>query len=79
MNRPMQPAPGQAAAEAAADAHYQVKRKEAIVIAAAALTLAEVIGKGLPPAGDVVTLESAFKVAEAFIVEAERRLGKLPL
>jgi len=75
MNRP----PGQAAAEAAADAHYQTKRSEAIVIAAAALTLAEVIGKGLPPADEPVTLESAFNVAEAFIAEAERRLGKLPL
>jgi hypothetical protein len=86
MNRPMQPtrpapAPGQAAAEAAADAHYQSKRVEAVTLAAAALILADTISKGLRPEdGASPRIAHAFTLAEAFIGEAEQRLGgKLPL
>jgi hypothetical protein len=88
MNRPMQPtrpapAPGQAAAEAAADAHYQGKRAEALILSAASLVIADVIARGLEPdTAELPTtrMTQAFTIAEAFIAEAEKRLGgKLPL
>jgi hypothetical protein len=51
------------------------ERQQAVVVAASALLLAEVIAKGLPPIGSPVSTQAAFDVAEAFIAEAERRLG----
>jgi hypothetical protein len=73
-----------AAAKAAQDAAYQSKRAEALTIAAGALVIADTVAQGLRP-GAVATdgpgnrIEAAFNIAEAFIAEAERRLGgKIP-
>jgi hypothetical protein len=92
---PQPPAPGtagveaaQAAAKAAAETAYQAERAQALSIAAAALLLADTFRNGLFPPGEPVPeaqtpanqVKSAFDLAEAFIAEAEKRLGgKLPL
>jgi hypothetical protein len=83
-----------AAAEAAEAERYKAERTQAVVLAAGALVLADTIrtGVALPDLAtetDVITatekligvrISVAFKTAEAFIAEAEKRLGgKLPL
>jgi hypothetical protein len=56
------------------------KRNEALVIAAAALVLADTIGKGMTVTDHAGAIANAFDLAEAFLTEAEKRLGgKLPL
>ena len=54
------------------------EREAAVVFAAGALLLAEVIAKGLPAEGLPVTVKPAFDVAEAFIAEAEKRIPTSP-
>jgi hypothetical protein len=48
------------------------EREAAVVFAAGALLLADVIAHGLP--GAPGTIKPAFDLAEAFITEAEKRL-----
>lgn len=54
---------------------YPKQRAKAVMLGAAALLLADAISGAASQVSDDVAVKSAFDLAEAFVAEAEKRLG----